>query len=224
MTRKFRYTEKVIRQSLKDDVNFCKKALLALWQYNPDYNSEYTEEVIDELDGFRTEYRLNEKDFLSSLARQLTEKGFLTDNQLRSIKNRIPKYAPILTELANKENKLRPIETPDSTEILKEGQKLFWFETQGGSDGPFEHPAIFYAKSGNALKARIPTNDIEARSLWLPRKSTMVCETKDKTYVGIPRWLCDKNKIPTDISIHPDTIPGLDIIVNGGGDGGETNE
>ncbi len=206
MARKFRYTEKVIRQSLKDDVDFCKKALLALWQYNPDYNPEYTEEVMAELNDFRTEYRANEKDFLSGLARQLGEKGFLTDNQLRAVKNRIPKYAPMLTELANKENKLRPIETPDSTEILKEGQKLFWFETQGGSDGPFEQPGVFYAKSGNALKARIPTSGTEARSLWLPQKSTEVHEDNNTTYVGIPRWLCDKNKIPLDISTDPDRI------------------
>jgi hypothetical protein len=201
MARKLRYTEKVIKSSLKDNLDLCKKALLAMWQYNPELNSEYTPEEMTKMDGFRTEFRSQEASFLGSLAGQLQEKGFLSENQLKAVKNRMPKYAPMLTELANKETRLAAIALPDSEAIRTAGRKLVWFETKAGKDGPFEQPDVFPARSGNAVKARIPTSDTEALCQWYPKKCIELHVRDGVTFIGIPVWLCEKNQLPLELAV-----------------------
>ena len=201
MARKLRYTEKVIKSSLKDNLDLCKKALLAMWQYNPSLNTEYTSEHQEKMGGFVTEFRSQEAAFLGSLAGQLQEKGFLSENQLKAVKNRMPKYAPMLTELANKETRLPVITMPDSEAIREAGRKLIWFATKAGKDGPFEQPDVFPARSGNAVKARIPTNDTEALCQWYPKKCIELQVRDGVTYIGIPAWLCEKNQVPQELAI-----------------------
>lgn len=206
MTRKLRYTEKVIKEGLKSSLDLCKKGLLAVWQYNPHANKEYSSEQQAQMEGFVTEFRSSESPFLTSLAEQLLKKGFLTDNQLKAVKNRMPKYAPILTQLANKEFRLPPVTMPDSEAIREAGRKILWFETKAGKDGPFEQPDIFAARSGNAVKARILISDTEALCQWYPKKCIELREHNGITYIGIPIWLCEKNKLSTDLAIDPARI------------------
>ena len=208
MARKFRYTEKVIKESLKSSEDLCKKGLLALWQYNPRYNDQYTPEVQDQMDGFVTEYRDAERDLLFGLAKHLMDRGYLTDNQTRAVKNRIPKYATLLTELANKQFKLPPIPVPDSDAILAEGRKIYWFRTEAGKTGMFDQPDIFDSKNKTSIKARIPITEEDAMALWFPKKCTKVVESGDGIkFIGIPKWLCEKNKIPFDLAIDDEDLP-----------------
>ena len=201
MARKLRYTEKVIKASLKDKLDLCKKGLLAMWQYNPSLNTEYTSELQEKMGGFVTEFRTQEAPFLGSLANQLQEKGFLSENQLKAVKNRMPKYAPMLTELANKDFRLPALALPDSEAIKSAGRKLVWFATAAGKDGPFEQPDVFPARSGNAVKARIPTSDSEALCQWYPKKCIELQVRDGVTYIGIPVWLCEKNQVPQELAI-----------------------
>jgi len=200
MSRKFRYSEKVIRESLKSSEDLCKKGLLALWQYSV-HNPEYNDEQKEVMDWFTTEIRPSEKELLLSLAKQLMEKGYLTENQTKAVRNRVPKYFSQLTVLANRHRKLPPIPVPDSDSILAEGRVVYWFRTEAGISGMFNQPDIFDSKNKTSRKVRIPVSENESLSLWFPKKCTQVFQAEDGIrYIGLPKWLCEKNNIPLDLA------------------------
>lgn len=216
MSRKFRYTAKVIKEALKDSEKLRLKGLLAMWQYNPNLNSDYTTEIVETFGDFTTEFRPSEESFMASIAIQYKDRGYLSPNQLAAVKRRMGKYASFLAHISNMEKKLPTLEAKDPGANLEEGRKIYYFRCEAGSDGPYENPALFFARSRKAVKARIMLNDTEARSLWVPVKSSVLVipgDEKEKpplAFLGIPKWLCEKNKISLDIALDEADLPSVE--------------
>jgi len=209
--RQFRYSEDVIRQTLTGEgaksEELRTKGLLALWQYNPELNREYTSEQQKILGGFTTSYRTKEAGFMANLAAQLIDKGFLTDNQKTALTRRLPRYADQLTELANLDGtKLVPLVPPNADEARSVGNEPLWFEAQEGTDGPFTTPAVFFARSRSSVKVRFVLPITTGHSShWIARKMITIRVPKDedqlnpkKAFVKMPRWMATKYKLPED--------------------------
>jgi hypothetical protein len=217
--RQFRYSEKVIRQSLTGDGAKSEelriKGLLALWQYNPELNREYGPDKQKELNSFTTSYRAKEAGFMAALAAQCIDKGFLTDSQKTALGRRLPRYADQLTELANLDGtKLVPIVPPDATEARAVGNEPLWFEAQEGTDGPFTTPAVFFARSRSSVKVRfiLPITSGHS-SHWIARKMITIRVPKDtdqqnpaRAFVKMPRWMANKYKLPEDQALPENQI------------------
>lgn len=217
--RQFRYSEDVIKQSLTGDGAKSEelriKGLLALWQYNPELNREYTKEQQKELEGFTTSYRSKEAGFMAALAAQCIDKGFLTDSQKIALGRRLPRYSDQLTELANLDGtKLNPIVPPDATEARAVGNAPLWFEAGEGTDGPFTTPAIFFARSRSSVKVRfiLPITSGHS-SHWIARKMITIRipegvdqQSPAKAFVKMPRWMANKYKLPEDQALPENQV------------------
>jgi hypothetical protein len=59
------------------------------------------------------------------------------------------------------------------------------------------------------VKARIPISDTESLCQWYPKKCTEVRQADGINYIGIPVWLCEKNKVPLELAIDPARIENI---------------
>lgn len=205
---KFRYTEKEMKIALKQSLNLCIRGLIAVWQYCPRYNPEYTLDIGEKLQGFTSKgFSPSEEIFMLKLVNQVVKDGNLNPPQQKALLKRMPRYARDLARIGNlpSERRLDKIDLPTAKEAVDVSSKLVWFYVkdhepdrrgthfkaeiaEGAND-------MFIQFKGTGTARSFPTKSVKYLEMAMEDNTPMGETFVDVQVIGVPQWLCTKLKL-----------------------------
>ncbi len=213
--QKFRYTEKEMKIALKQSLNLCIRGLIAVWQYCPRYNPEYTPERMAKLRGFKTPgFSESQERFMLELVNQLIGNRSLNPPQEKALLKRMPRYARWLARIGNlnPEHRLDKIDLPSSIESAEIAGKLVWFYIREPVfdrrktsfktrivDGPENcEGTVFDAEIYGLPALSYPAKTVKYLQMNVSYNSPMGETVLPVHVIGVPEWLSSKMKLPAE--------------------------
>jgi len=201
---KFRYTEKEMKIALKQSLGLCIRGLIAVWQYCPRYNPEYTSEVSEKLRGFKSRgFSSSEEIFMLELVKRVVADGNLNPPQQKALLKRMPRYARDLARIGNLDpaHRLDKIDLPTAKEAVEVSSKLVWFYIKDRElDRRGAHFKAEIATGANDMTQfrgtgtirSFPTKSVKYEEMVFEDNTPMGETFIDVQVIGVPQWLCTK--------------------------------